>query len=101
MNNVKKGAVLAAVLLSVGLAGCASQKSVDELAARVSALESSSSSSAAAAAAASKAAGEARSMAQGAQNTASQAMQAASAAQACCDANGDRITRMFEKANSK
>ena len=101
MTKLKKGAVLAAVVLSVGLAGCASQKSVDELSARVSALESSSSATNAAAAAASKAAGEAKAMAQSAQNNANQAMQAASAAQACCDANSDKIERMFERAQRK
>jgi len=93
---MKKGAMLVA-LVSVGLAGCAST----DLADRVSALESAVSAAQSAANAASATANDASSTAQGAQNTANQAMQAASSAQACCDANGERISRMFEKANSK
>ena len=97
-KSMKKGAMLAALVMSIGLAGCAT---TDGLADRVSALESAVSAAQSAANAAASAASDASSAAQGAQNTANQAMQAASSAQACCDANGERISRMFEKASSK
>ncbi|MCZ6537513.1 MAG: Lpp/OprI family alanine-zipper lipoprotein [Gammaproteobacteria bacterium] len=97
-KSMKKGAMLAALVMSIGLAGCAT---TDGLADRVSALESAVSAAQSAANAAASAASDASSAAQGAQNTANQAMQAASGAQACCDANGERISRMFEKASSK
>ena len=100
IKAMKKGAIFAAVVMSIGLAGCASNGG-GSLADRVSALESAVSAAQSAANAASSAASDASSAAQGAQNTANQAMQAASGAQACCDANGERIGRMFEKASSK
>ena len=90
---MKKGALLEALVMSIGLAGCAATDN-GGLAGRVNALESSMR-------AAQSDASDAKSMAQGAVDTANQAMQAASAAQACCDANGERISRMFEKASSK
>jgi len=40
-------------------------------------------------------------MAQGAQDTANQAMDAASGAQACCDANSEKMQRMFETTGGK
>jgi uncharacterized lipoprotein NlpE involved in copper resistance len=98
---MKKGAILAALIMSIGLAGCATTGQEQALEDRVAALESALSAAQSAAAAASSAASDASSAAQGAQNTANQAMQAASSAQACCDANGERISRMFEKANRK
>ncbi|MGH8203589.1 MAG: alanine-zipper protein, partial [Steroidobacteraceae bacterium] len=36
-----------------------------------------------------------------AQNTANQAASAAQAAQQCCDANSEKLNRMFEKSMSK
>ncbi|MCZ6499727.1 MAG: Lpp/OprI family alanine-zipper lipoprotein [Gammaproteobacteria bacterium] len=95
---MKKGAILAALVMSIGLAGCATTGGLED---RVSALESAVSAAQKAANSAASAASDASSAAQGAQNTANQAMQAASSAQACCDANGERISRMFEKASSK
>ena len=43
----------------------------------------------------------AQTAAQGAQSTAQQALQAAQAAQACCDANTQRIDRMFQESQTK
>ena len=79
--------MLAALVMSIGLAGCASTRTVSELTDRVSALES--------------AVAAAQSTASDASATANQAMEAASSAQACCDANRERIGRVFEKASSK
>lgn len=84
-KSMKKGTMLAALVMSIGLAGCAS--TATDLADRVSALES--------------AVAAAQSTASDASATANQAMEAASSAQACCDANRERIGRMFEKASSK
>ncbi|MCH8958407.1 MAG: hypothetical protein IIA05_05290 [Proteobacteria bacterium] len=95
---MKKGAMLAALVMSIGLAGCATTDGLED---RVAALERAVSAAQSAANAAASAASDASSAAQGAQNTANQAMQAASGAQACCDANGERISRMFEKASRK
>ncbi|MGH8494641.1 MAG: Lpp/OprI family alanine-zipper lipoprotein [Gammaproteobacteria bacterium] len=46
-------------------------------------------------------ASEAREMASGAQSTANEALSAANEAQACCDANSEKMDRMFERSQSK
>ncbi|CAN5190162.1 hypothetical protein BH24PSE2_BH24PSE2_16040 [soil metagenome] len=48
-----------------------------------------------------EAASEARQMASGAQSTANEALSAANESQACCDANSEKMDRMFERSQSK
>ncbi|HEX7081939.1 MAG TPA: Lpp/OprI family alanine-zipper lipoprotein [Gammaproteobacteria bacterium] len=92
------GALRAAALI-VGAAiatGCASvtAEQLEEVRAAAEAAQN-------AADQAQRAANEARQAASGAQSTANQALQAAQAAQACCDANSQRIDRMFEQSQAK
>jgi len=91
---VKKSAILAVLMVTFGLAGCATTATDPDLANRVSALEQ------AVAAAEAKADG-ALSIAQRAEKTATMALGTARNAQACCEANGEKMNRMFEKASSK
>lgn len=92
------GALIAAV--AVG-AGCATSGSLEEV--RAMAEEAKS-----AAEAAQQSADQAQSTADSAQQTADQAMstaenasQAASEAESCCDANTERLDRMFKRAQQK
>ena len=95
MKNVLKTGVL---LLVLGLAaGCANtdlQASVDRAAADAAAAAS-------AAEAARAAADRAAQAAASAQSTADQALAAATEAQACCEANTEKMERMFQKSMSK
>lgn len=92
--SMKKTALAAAFVMSIGLAGCATTASNDDLAARVSALED-------AVATAQASADAASSIAQQAQNTANMALGTARNAQACCEVHDEKMDRMFEKASSK
>jgi hypothetical protein len=76
--------------------GCAAvkQEQLDEVRAAAEAAQN-------AANAAQRTATQAQQTAQGAQSTATQALQAAQAAQACCDANTQRIDRMFQESQRK
>ena len=74
---MKKGAMLTALVVSIGLAGCASHAGIES---RLDALESAVAA---------------------AQATANNAMDSARSAQACCDANSEKMRRMFEKTGSK
>jgi len=84
---MRKGAMLAALMIVFGLAGCAATATDSDLANRVSALE--------------QAVAGAQTSADSAQNTANRALEAAGSAQACCAANSEKMNRMFEKASSK
>jgi hypothetical protein len=76
--------------------GCASvtQEQLDEVRAAAESAQT-------AATAAQRTATQAQQTAQGAQSSATQALQAAQRAQACCDANTQRIDRMFEESQAK
>ena len=88
IKNVLK---VSAIVLVLGVAsGCASQEAIDRAQATAD--------SAARDAAAAKSTAEA---ARAAVDSAAQALAAATEAQACCDANRDRLERMFQKSMSK
>jgi hypothetical protein len=99
---IKKVLKVSAIALVLGVAsGCASTASVD--AAQATA-DNAARDAAAAKSAAEAARAAADSAAQGvarAQSTADRALSAANEAQACCDANRDRLERMFQKGMSK
>ena len=104
----KKFALTASALLMVALAGCASTDSVkqaqataDEAKALASQAASDASSAKSTAETASAAAADAKRMAANAQNTANSASQAAAGAQSCCNANTEKLDRMFRKSMSK
>jgi hypothetical protein len=97
--------VLTVAAAAVAITGCVSQSKFDEYVASNDAAvkaaqqeAAAASNTARAAADASKAAADA---ANGASNTANQAAQAAKAAQACCDANSEKIDRAFQKSMGK
>lgn len=99
MNNVVK---VGAIALVFGLAsGCASTEAIE--AARTTADNAARDAAAArsAAEAARAAADSAAQAAASAQSTADRALAAASEAQSCCDANRDRIERMFQQTMRK
>ena len=98
IKNVLK---VSAIMLVLGLAsGCAtteggqSQSTADAAARDAAAAKS-------AAEAARAAADSAAQAAAAAQRSADQALSAAREAQACCDANRDRLERMFERSQAK
>lgn len=104
----KKVALTAALMMAVGLAGCASTDSVKKAQATADEAKSLAQQAATDATAAkstadtaSSAAADAKRMAANAQNTANSAAQAAAAAQSCCDANSEKLERMFKKSMSK
>ena len=91
-----------AIVLCLGLAsGCASTAAIEKAQATADRAASDAAAAMAAAEGARATADRAAQAAAGAQSTADQAMSAASAAQACCDANRDRLERMFQKSMSK
>jgi len=96
---IKGGIVALAMLTVTGCAGLQSQ--IDELNARVDAMESDAAGAKSAADAAGANASEARQMASAAQSTANQALNAANQSQACCDATNEKIDRMFQRGMSK
>jgi outer membrane murein-binding lipoprotein Lpp len=103
MTKILKVGVAAAVL-ALG-AGCTDlkplQAEVDSLKSQVSKLSSDVEGVKTSADGASRAAAAAQQAATSAQNTANQAASAAQAAQQCCDANSEKLNRMFEKSMSK
>lgn len=103
MSNILKVGVVAAALVLA--AGCTDikplQADIDALKAQVSKLQGDLDSAKMAADGANRSAASAGEAAKGAQNTANQALSAAQAGQACCDANSEKIERMFKKSMSK
>ncbi len=97
IKNVLK---VSAMVLVLGMAsGCATQDSNAQATADSAARDAAAAKSIAEAARAT--ADSAAQAAASAQSTADQALAAASEAQACCDANRDRLERMFQKTMSK
>ena len=93
---------VSALVLVLGVAsGCASQSAVDEAAATANAAASEAAAAKSAAEAARASADAAGQAAASAQSTADQALSAATESQACCDANRDRMEKMFQKSMSK
>jgi hypothetical protein len=101
--KILTAAVAAVVLASAS--GCVSQSKFDEHVASADAAIKAAAQEAAAAKAAADAAGaaaaSANSAASAAQSSANQAAQAAKGAQACCDANSEKIDRAFQKSMGK
>lgn len=89
MNTlIRKGAMVAALIGGLGLAGCATTTASNgDLADRVSALEAKLT--------------QIESTANNASYTANVALEAVDKAEACCAANTERMNRMFEKASNK
>ncbi|MEM7281856.1 MAG: alanine-zipper protein [Pseudomonadota bacterium] len=86
------------------VSGCAStslQDAVDEAKAAAEAARAAAASAQSDAQAASSSANEARNMAAAAQRTADAAQAAAADAKMCCDANSEKLDRMFKNAMSK
>ncbi len=99
IKNVLK---VSAAVLVLGLAsGCASTEAIEKAQATADGAARDAAAAKSAAEAARAAADSAAQAARGAQSTADQAMSAATASQACCDANRDRLERMFQKSMSK
>ena len=93
---------VSAIVLVLGAAsGCVSQASVDDAVAQASAAARDAAAAKSAAEAARASADSAAQAAASAQSTADQALSAATEAQACCDANRDRMEKMFQKSMSK
>ena len=83
-----------AIATALMLGGCASTEEMNKLRAEVEALQS-------AVDGAQSSANNAQASADSAQQTANQALQAARDAQACCDANTERLNRAFERSMLK
>ncbi|MCH7853152.1 MAG: hypothetical protein IIB76_02350 [Proteobacteria bacterium] len=99
IKNVLK---VSAILLILGLAsGCASQEAIDRAQATADSAARDAAAAKSAAEAARAAADSAAQTASAAQSTADQALSAATEAQSCCDANRDRLERMFQKSMQK
>lgn len=100
IKNVLKVSAVALVLAVAG--GCASgQEERDRVQSTVDQAAQDAAAAMSAAEAARAAADSAAQAAQNAQETADEALAAAEEAQACCDANRDRLERMFQKSMSK
>jgi membrane-bound lytic murein transglycosylase len=104
----KKIALTAALIMAIGLSGCASTDSVkkaqataDEAKSLAQQAASDAASAKSSAQTAASDAADAKRMSANAQNTANSAAQAAAAAQSCCDANSEKLERMFRKSMSK
>jgi hypothetical protein len=99
IKNVLK---VSAIVLVLGMAsGCASQDAIDAAQATADSAARDAAAAKSTAEAARAAVDSAAQAAASAQSTADQALAAASEAQACCDANRDRLERMFQKSMSK
>jgi hypothetical protein len=103
MKTIAK--ILVAAAATVALAGCVSESKFNEHVASADAAIKAAAQQAASAQAAADAAGAAaaaaNTAASSASSTANQALQAAKAAQACCDANSEKIDRAFQKSMGK
>lgn len=95
---IKKVMKVSAVVLVLGLTGCATT-GLDEVRATADAAARDAAAAKAAAEAARAAASSAAEAARSAQRIADQALSAATESQACCDANRDRLERMFQSAH--
>ena len=98
MKNVLK--VAAAVLVLGTAAGCTNTELLNEVRAKADAAAADAASAKTAAEAA-RAADRASQQAASAASTANQALSAANSAQSCCDANTERLERMFQRSMSK
>lgn len=98
---IKKVLKVGAVVLVLGLASGCSTTAVEQAQATADAAARDAAAAKSAAEAARAAADSATQAARAAQSTADRAMSAASAAQNCCDANRDRLERMFDKTVKK
>ena len=93
---------VSAAVLVLGLAsGCASNEAIESAQTAADAAARDAAAAKTAAEAARAAADSAAQAARSAQSTADRALSAANAAQSCCDANRDRMERMFQKSQSK
>ena len=103
MKTISK--ILVAAAATAALAGCVSESKFNEHVASadaaIKAAAQQAASAQAAADAANAAASAASTAANSASSTANQALQAAKAAQACCDANSEKIDRAFQKSMGK
>ncbi len=97
--------ILTVTAAAIALAGCVSESKFNEHVASSDAAIKAAQQEAAAATATAKAAADASKAAADAaamaNNTANQAGQAAKAAQACCDANSEKLDRAFQKSMGK
>jgi len=99
---VKNLLKVSAIVLVLGAAsGCVSQSQLDEATATANNAARDAAAAKSAAEAARAAADSAAQAAGRAQSTADRALSAATEAQACCDANRDRMEKMFQKSMSK
>ena len=93
---------VSAIVLVLGAAsGCVSQSQVDEATATANNAARDAAAAKSAAEAARASADSAAQSASRAQSTADRALSAANGAQSCCDANRDRMEKMFQKSMSK
>jgi len=93
---------MSALVLVLGLAaGCASQEAIDRAQATADNAARDAAAAKSAAEAARAAADSAAQSAAAAQSTADQALAAAQEAMACCEANRDRLERMFQRGMQK
>lgn len=100
IKNVLKVSALVLVLAMAG--GCATgQEERDRVQATVDSAARDAAAAKSAAEAARAAADSAAQAARNAQATADRALSAAEEAQSCCDANRDRLERMFQRSMSK
>ncbi|MEX0977194.1 MAG: Lpp/OprI family alanine-zipper lipoprotein [Woeseia sp.] len=99
IKNVLK---VSALVLVLGVAsGCASQEAIERAQATADGAARDAAAAQSAAEAARAAVDSATQAARSAQSTADQALSAAREAQSCCDANRDRLERMFQQSMSK
>ena len=99
IKNVLK---VSAIVLIFGLAsGCASQEAIERAQATADGAARDAAAAKSAAEAARATADSASQTASSAQSTADQALSAATESQSCCDANRDRLERMFQKTMQK
>lgn len=99
---IKNAVKVGAAVLVLGMAtGCANTEGMDAVRATADAAARDAAAAKSAADAARAAADSAARAAANAQSTADRALSAANSAQSCCDANRDRLERMFQKSMSK
>lgn len=98
IKNILK---VSAIVLVLGLASGCATTGAEESQATADAAARDAAAAKSAAEAARAAADSAAQAARAAQSTADQALAAAREAQACCDANRDRLERMFQRSQAK